>query len=494
MTDTVKLTKINEVYMGILAPEYIYQELSDYFTFSVPGAWFQPSYRNKNWDGKIRLFNRRNNTLYLGLLPYIELLCHKSGYKLAHDGSFEAPEQYSGKEAIDFVKSLELPEKIVPREYQLQAFVRSIRDRRNLLLSPTASGKSLIIYFLIRYYRRKTLILVPTINLTSQMYTDFQDYGFDSERYCHVITAGADKISDKPIVISTWQSLYDMKPHIFKDYRVVIGDEAHLFKAKSLKKIMGMLPNAKYRHALTGTLDNLETNRLTIEGLFGSVRKITTTKELIDKGHLSPFRIKALILDHPEDVSREHKKDTYQEEVDFLVSNESRSKFIKNLALSLKGNTLLLFQLVDKHGRLLYNGIQQDAEKGRKVFFVCGETEKDDREAIRKILETERNAIIVASYGTFSTGVNIPSIEHLIFASPSRSRIRVLQSIGRALRQNPGKKEAILYDIADDMSYADHRNYTLNHFAERMKIYNSEEFDYKIYKVKIDGKRNLYEG
>ena len=279
------------------------------------------------------------------------------------------------------------------------------------------------------------------------MYFDFKDYGWNSDNHCQKIYQGHDKNVSKDVVISTWQSIYKMKKEYFKDFGCVIGDEAHLFKSKSLTNIMTKLVDCKYRFGLTGTLDGTQTHRLVLEGLFGSVEKVTTTDELIKKGTLSEFNVKCIELQYPDEVKRLHSKDKYQDEVDFLVRNEARNRFLKNLALSLNGNTLMLYQFVEKHGKPLYDQIESSVrnsiDKDRKVFFVSGEVDGDSREEIRHIVEDEDNAIIVASFGTFSTGINIKRLHNVIFASPSKSRIRNHQYNRRVHSKGTNKEKAI---------------------------------------------------
>jgi superfamily II DNA or RNA helicase len=382
------------------------------------------------------------------------------------------------------------------REHQRKAFIHAIQNRRALLLSPTASGKSLIIYLLFRqlldYQNLKGLIIVPTTSLVEQLYSDFEDYsshnGFNVEENVHRIYQGKDKHTNKNLTISTWQSLYQLPKEYFEQFDYVIGDEAHLFKAQSLTTIMTAANKTKYRIGLTGTLDGTKTHKLVLEGLFGTVEKVITTKELIDKKQLSPFNIKCLVLKHSPEVCENHKDDTYQEEIEYLITSENRNRFIRNLCISLDKNTLVLYQMVEKHGKILYNIIKEKAN-GRKVFFVHGGVETEDRENIRKIMETENDAIVVASFGTFSTGINIRNLHNIIFASPSKSRVRNLQSIGRSLRQSEGKEMATLYDIADDLRHKKKMNFTLQHFVERVKIYNEEKFSFKLYNIGLkDGK------
>jgi superfamily II DNA or RNA helicase len=319
--------------------------------------------------------------------------------------------------------------------------------------------------------------------LVSQLASDFIDYGFDANKYVHRIYSGQDKQTNKPITISTWQSIYKMPKEYFQQFDVVVGDEAHLFKAKSLTSILSKLDRCKYRFGFTGTLDGTQTHKLVLEGLFGPVRRITTTAELIEQKHLAEFKIKAIVLTYPDEIRQMIiRAADYQAEMDYIVRLQARNNFIRNLALSLEGNTLLLFQYVEKHGKVLFEMIERES-KDRKVFYVSGSVDGEEREKIRKIVENENNAIIVASFGTFSTGVNIKNLHNIIFGSPSKSRVRNLQSIGRGLRKSDTKDSAVLFDIADDMSWKSKKNFTLLHFMERIKIYNEEKFDYKIYKV-----------
>lgn len=475
--DVLKLTKPNDVHIRIECESHISQELSEYFTFEVPGARFMPAVRNRYWDGKIRLFNQMTRLIYAGLEFYITKFARERGYTVEYeyDNSLDS---FSLQEAKEFANELKLP--VEPREYQIEAFAHAMRYKRALLLSPTASGKSLIIYLIARMMER-VLIVVPTTSLVLQMKSDFAEYG---SRNTQTIMAGADKEILAHTTISTWQSIYKMPKEWFDTFDCVIGDEAHLFKSKSLSTLMEKLTDCKYRFGTTGTLDNTQTHKLVLEGLFGPVKKVTTTKELIDDKHLAEFKIKCIILNYVDELKKIHSQSQYQDEMDFLVKYEKRNNFIKNLTLSLKGNTLLLFQYVDKHGKVLYNSIREKSGN-RKVFFVHGGVDSEIRDQIRGIVEKENNAIIIASYGTFSTGINIRNLHNIIFASPSKSRIRNLQSIGRGLRKSDSKDIATLYDISDDLKWKRKYNHTLKHFAVRLKTYDEEQFEYKIYKVKL---------
>ena len=338
-----------------------------------------------------------------------------------------------------------------------------------------------MIYSLVRYHvnsDRNVLIVVPTTSLVEQMYKDFEEYGWMASEYCHKIYAGQEKYTKHQVVITTWQSIYKEPRKWFDRFDVVIGDEAHQFKAKSLTSLMGKLHECKYRVGFTGTLDGLETNQLVLEGLFGKCSQVTRTKDLMKEGHVADLKVKVLLLKHEYQAFS-----SYQDEMEYITSHDGRNRFIRNLAADLPGNTLILFNYVERHGLPLYEMINSSTE--RPTYLVYGGVDVEEREEIRALTEQASNAIIVASYGTFSTGINIKNLHNVIFASPSKSRVRNLQSIGRVLRKGKNKSKATLYDIADDISRGGRRNFTLGHLLERIKVYNEENFDYEIIDVKL---------
>tara|TARA_Y100000590_G_scaffold52745_1_gene55313 strand:- start:2007 stop:3488 length:1482 start_codon:yes stop_codon:yes gene_type:complete len=479
--EVIEVTKKDEVFLKISCEAGVAQEICDYFTFTVPGHTFMPAYRMKIWDGKIRLFNIHNRLLYGGLLEYVFIFAEPRNYRVAPIGFDWKPRKIAKNQA--FLDDLKLP--FEPRDYQLDGFHHALSYKKSLLVSPTASGKSLIIYLIVRALNVKTLIIVPTTSLVSQLYSDFQEYGWDSAKYCHQVYAGQDKVSDKLVVISTWQSIYKLNKKTFEPYRLVIGDEAHGFKSKSLTTLMTKCVNAEYRIGTTGTLDGTQTHKLVLEGLFGKVYKVTTTKKLMDRKELSSLNVEIILLKYPDVICEQFKQIKYADEIEFLVGHEKRNKYIRNLVLSLEGNTLLLFRLVKKHGRILYDMIEEKTDDNRKTFFVFGGTETETREQIRAIAETERDAIIVASYGVFSTGINIRNLHNIVFASPSKSRIRNLQSIGRGLRLSDTTDKTTLYDIADDLRWKNRKNYAYRHHEDRLKIYDEEKFPYKIHNITL---------
>lgn len=487
MKETIELTKINEVYYLVDAYSGgVLEELKDYFRFRPPSYKFMPAFKNGFWDGYVNLFDPNNRLFYVGLRDYMDIFGKEHNYDIVYKENDTRKELTS--EAInDFIENEKLY--LEPRYYQIESLETSIRQERALLLCPTGSGKSFIMYMIMRWYRLPTLIIVPTVALVHQLYEDFEDYGFNSEKYVHKILSGAEKRTDKPVVIATWQSIYKLDKDWFAKFEVVLGDECHLFKAKSLTGIMTKLTDCKYRIGLTGSLDGSACNRLILEGLFGKLYRVVTSKKLMDENILAKLRIKVIVLRYTEDERKSRIKNEFQDEIKYLIAHNRRNKYIKNLALSLKGNTLVLFQYVDDHGQILFDMISSEAHKDRKVFFIHGKVSGEERNEVREIVEGQDDAIIVASYGTFSTGINIKNLHNIVFASPSKSRIRNVQSIGRSLRVTDTKGAASIYDIADDLSYVQGVvkwfNYGLRHLQERLKIYSSEEFNVKKYGVDL---------
>lgn len=485
----IEIEKVDESFIKIKCEEDIARELSSFFTFKVPNHEYTPAYRKKKWDGKIRLFNLASKTIYAGLLDYIIKFFNERNYSYKLNFIQDTIDDNSFDEWFKKQKIYSNKKELKPHDYQLDAVKQALNKQRILLLSPTGSGKSLIIYLILRYLlekdQKKYLIVVPTTGLVNQLYNDFADYSNRDVQFLqkiHTIFAGKEKITNKKIVISTWQSIFKEPESFFNEFDGIFGDECHLFKAKSLSLLVRKMKQTKYRIGTTGTLDNTEAHKLIIEGLFGRSYAVTTTRELIDDNILSKLNINNILLSYDEFP----KKPLYAQEIEWLISNDLRNNFIADLACKLKGNVLVLYNFVEKHGLPLFNKIKQRNKKD--VFQIHGKTDVEERELIRNIVNKHTNSVLVASYGTCSTGINIKNINAIIFASPSKSVVRVLQSIGRGLRKSETKDNVVVYDISDDLHFKSYRNHTLRHMDERLTIYNNEKFTYKTVKVKLGAK------
>lgn len=486
MSDVI-IEKKNETFIKLKCDPYILYEMAQYFTFDVPGAKFSPAFKRGGWNGKISMLSTSTGEIYCGLLDKViaKLKLHEFTYEFKDNKQyglpFEINDEISEEGVKGFVNLLGKKANLVPDDYQIRAVYECLYYNRKTILSPTASGKTFQIYSIVRYYllkKLKILIIFPTTGLIKQTYKEFQDYGLDSENYCHMIYSGQSKTSDLPVHLSTFQSICDKDKSFFREYDVVIVDECHRSIAKSLVNIMKNCADVKYRFGFTGTLSNdgdqKAPNELTITGLFGPSYKTTNTKELIERGRASKLDIQCVVLKH-----KPQKFERYEDEVQYLIGNEKRNKFICDYANKLNNNSLIMFSRIESHGEILYNILKQNPNK--KVFFLHGGVDVEIREQARLICEQENNAIIIASYKIFSTGVNIKNLHHIILASSVKARILILQTIGRGLRKHSSKAKVVVHDIADDLG----NNYTLKHFTSRIKIYNEEEFDYNIQSLEL---------
>ena len=484
MADVI-ISKKNENEIHLQCESHILYELQELFTFDVEGASFSPAYRKRYWDGKIRLLSTAKQTLPAGLTYRLCKALDKFGYSWDFENNkyYGVPYENDPRVFLDGVDLfMNKISGIKPREYQIDTVFHALKEYRKTIVSPTGSGKSLMIYSIARYIKsigKRTLIVVPSKGLVEQMTKDFLDYGWDEENV-HKIYQGHSLDTEAPVTVSTWQSIYGLEKKWFRQFDCIIGDECHNFKAKCLQSIMSKCPDAKWRYGFTGTLDGKNVNKLILEGLFGPVFKTTSSADLMEKGFLAKLNVDIITLKH-----EPRKFENYNEEIEFIGYHNNRNRFICNLAADLKGNVLVLFTRVEGQGLPLYEMMQEMTD--RPVHLIYGDVNVKIREEVRQIAETSDDNIILGSYGTMSTGVNIKNLHHVIFASPSKSRIRVLQSIGRGLRKAKNKESAKLHDISDDFRPPHGRNnFTLNHLAERIKYYVDENFEYRMIEVPIN--------
>lgn len=481
--DTITLVKMNDIHMKVVCDTGIRMEMSEFFTFFVPGYKHMPKFKNGSWDGKIRLLNMMNGLIYVGLLHKVKDFCHRYEYNLVIDPELEPNEPIPRQVGYGLAELYKT--KHPPRDYQNTTVYHALKEKRAIFVSATSSGKSFSIYLTARYLvntKKKILIIVPTKALVRQMAGDFIDYNNGIEPFTmHQIEGGVDKDIDAEVIISTWQSIYKQPKQWFDKFEAIIGDECHEFKAKSLIEIMEKIPECEYKLGFTGTLDGTECNELVLTGLFGRAIDIVDAATLINNGTLVEFKINCIILKHGETPRKVLKKKDYATETSFVISHTERNKFIRDLAWNLKGNTLILTQSVEQ-GKHLQDIIKKE---GKQVLFVSGKDSTDYREEVRKITELNNNVVIIATYGVFQRGINIVNLDNLILATPSKSKIRILQSIGRVLRRGENNVKAFLFDLADDISSEDYSNHGMRHFKERIDIYNEQGFDYEIRSIKL---------
>lgn len=501
----MKIEKFNESHIRIFAPSDVQNGIKDFFTFKAPGYRWNPRFKAKLWDGNISLYNLQTNKLPLGLM---ELLC---SYAEKIDEPIEfienpkytslLPDEIVYDDLLQFIDSLQISngagERITPKEYQIEAVYEALTNRRLTLSMPTGSGKSLTIYIIMRWMianDKRMCLLVPSVSLVKQMISDFIEYssinGFDVDEAATMLYSGQERDFTKPLLVSTWQTISKLVKlshgtQALNSYDAIVVDESHTAKGAELQKILERASEVPYKIGTTGTIDKEKVNELTIIGSLGPIRKIVTTRELMDSNDLSSLTIKGMILQYDEETSKAAKGFDYQTEMEFICGNAKRNKTITGLALATTGTTMILCNYIDKHLIPLYEMISEKAKKvGRPVYMIHGGINPDERERIRKIAMVE-DAILVCSFATCQQGLNVPKIDTVIFASPSKSSIRVLQSIGRGLRKALNKNGMTLVDIVDDMRYKKHENTLFQHFLERLKIYRVEQFDVELKEYKL---------
>lgn len=481
----VKFIRIDEVYCSVDADYDIFQELAEALTFEIPKKQFHPLVQAGQWDGKIRLLNRMNHLMYGGLIEYASLLAREMGYEVEIDSAY-AENPFSEAEAEEFFKTLDLP--FDPYDFQANAFIHCIQHKKALILSPTSSGKSLLMYLILSFLKVKTLLVVPGIGLAKQLAKEIKGYGYKGD--IHQVMGGTEKNSDALLTIAVWNSIYKLPKKYFTQYEVLIADEVHRFDSKSLKTLMEKTTTIEYKIGVTGSLQETKTHQLTLIGMFGPIMKTISTREMIDRGLASEAEIRIIVFTYPtEDTQDLPFKRSYEDEIKFIISHPLRNRFIVNLANSLPGNGMILFRRVEKHGKVIYDLLQAAGKK--KVHFIHGGTDGDQREAIRSIMEQEDDVIALASDGTTATGTSINNIQWMMKVNPIKSVINNKQSIGRGLRKDGKENKIQYYDLADELPPTvggREKGYLHSHLVERLKIYVKEKFPFKIHKIKLEQK------
>lgn len=485
----IQIRRVNASYMRIITEDDgIVEDIYTYFKFQTPN--FKPT-KFRKWDGTVRLYDKQRSTLPCGLLQILLALFKDRGYEYQLDTAFKeeitatTPQEVSGW--IDELNcSNEIGEPLDAYDYQREAVYLGIKYGRMTILAATSAGKSLIQYMLARYYELmpengKTLIIVPSIMLVSQLRSDFADYsrlnGWDAERHIHTISEGATRHSNKPIFISTWQSIKDMDADYFKQFGNLIVDECHLSSGESISKIGSHCTEAYRRVGLTGTLKADDLHPLQVQAHFGPIKRVVTTKQLQDAGRAAQTKVTFLDIQYPSEERKALQKmegGRYDNEMEFLMAHPYRNKVLKSLALSLKGNTLMLFARIEKHLEVIVNELRAEGHKGKQFFVINGDVDSDERDAIKRATEAGDDIVILASFQTMSTGVSVKKLHNLVLCFPTKSIIRVLQSVGRMLRLHDTKDVAHVLDICDDLSWSGVINSSKQHAVIRFGYYRDE--------------------
>lgn len=479
----------------------VFFELKDYFSFEADGYKFNPKYKYGQWDGRIRLLDN-NRMLPYGLASYIKKFADNMGYKVWIDPNVLQPTELSKEEFDQWLSSKEIYSGntiIKPHWYQEAAVYEGLVHRRRILNLPTSAGKSLIQCLLARYYlehyQGKVLILVPTTALVDQMINDFVDYRLFPRGAMLGIRGGTQRDSDALIYVSTWQTAVKQSKEWFAQFGMLMNDECHLATGKSISTIIGGMNDCPYKFGLSGSLKDGKANVMQYIGLFGEIYKPVSTSQLMEDGQVTDLKINSIFLRYPDNITTAMKGKTYQEEIKFIQKAKKRNKWVAQLSTKLaarKENVFLMFKNAE-HGKELFQMVKDlDHEK---VYFVNGEVNTETRNALKEMAENNSGIIVVASYGVFSTGISVKNLHHVIFAHPVKSKIIVLQTIGRVLRKHGTKSIATVWDICDDLGVKPksanakkkyvHLNYALKHALERIQRYAEEKFNYVMKTIEL---------
>lgn len=496
--DNINIRRVNSSFLQLECDSSAIAELDEKFTFFVPGYRFMPKFKNKFWDGKLHLINRGTGIFPYGLLRDVMKQTQNLGYSVTIDKDINDDMSVGNNIDIEeFIGTLNIPYDL--RSFQLDAIIDMWKRKRMISICPTGSGKSLIIYVFCRIYQKmisedqgKILIVVPSINLTKQMESDFGDYSIDDEwdasSNVQLMGEGATREISKNIVISTWQSISNLSPEWYDSFDVVLADEVHMFKSNETKKISEHARFALWKLGTTGTLDGTLTHEMQLSSLFGPPRKYISTTTLIEQGVLSKLKIYPILFQYSKElIDADLLGREYKDEIEFIENSQEREKVLLDLCINLKGNTLIMFSRVVKMANPFYHELKKRLSgTGRNVYLVIGNVGGEERERIRKIMADETDAIIVSNPQLMSTGVNIRNLQNLIIGTPTKSRIKLLQAIGRILRTTEECNTARAFDIVD--SFADgikRKSFTMKHFESRLEQYEAEGFEYEIKKLTI---------
>lgn len=481
------IEKVNSSCVHLVCEDGLSHRFYNVFSAYAPGYRFNPRFKLHVWDGKVRCYNSITQILPIGLLNNLLIWCdqHKIEYSLQ---GFDKPLRDNiDKAELEKQMNSYITAGFQARDYQVNAVHAALTNRRGVLLSCTGSGKSLMIYTFLRYLLdnkdvHRAILIVPSVSLVEQMFSDFRDYGWDDlEDHVEMLYSGKKPTFKKEILISTWQSLEKEDPEFFEVYDACVVDECHQAKCNVVTRLLKLMHNAEYKIGTSGTLPTEISEQLQINSVIGNVLFELKSCELIARGYLTKLNIAAIFLKYPLSFIEENKERTYPEEVKMVEEYPNRNKVLNFIIDHTSPmNNMLILVNHRNHLKDVEDYLHKNYPE-KKVSIITGDVKAKVREEIRVGIEDEDGTILLATYQTMSTGVNIPKLHAIMLFSNSKSRIKVLQSIGRGLRKHNSKNKVIIYDIVDDLSYKKRtgriaKNYCMQHFDERSSYYIEQEF------------------
>ena len=476
-------------------------------TKKIHNWYFHPLVKKKIWDGSINFIDKRGPFWKIPIGLWSEVL--EIGKEYGYEFHIEGIENLflTDLKLEDFkawVDEFFKDSDIEPREYQIEAAWKIVKFRYSVSEIATSSGKTLISFMIFAFlksqgYIRKFLMIVPSTNLVIQGTEDFEDYGIDQIGSKIQQIGGGSKMREGcDVVIGTFQSLVKKDREYFEEFDAVFIDEAHHTNSTSIKKIMSNCMHTGWRFGLTGTLTKRgSADHLTIQQYLGPVLVEISPDFLFRNNYATPVAIKIVILDW---LSAEYKdkmaelksssekmegNDLYNLERKLVISNKARLNYIVDFINKTSKNSLVLFQSVkDEYGRNIWNGIRE-TNSSKEAFYVDGDTNEQLREEYKSRMETGENKVLIATYGTFSTGISINNLHNIFLVESYKSEVLIKQSLGRGMRKMEGKEKVNIIDFVDDFSTVGYKNYLMKHSEARIAIYKNENFDYKIFRITL---------
>ena len=483
------------------ATELELEQLNISLTKRIDSWRFNPLVKRGVWDGYVSYF-KDNKWIPAGLWRYVYNVCKEYKFEFKVNGITELFDKNITAEwfqeyALELFKGSE----ITPRDYQIEAAYNILKFRKCLSELATSAGKTLISFLTVAYLlerekAKKILFIVPNVSLVVQASEDFMDYNFANRVNIKIqqIYSGQKIREGRNVVIGTYQSLVKKGKEYFEQFDAVIVDETHKAKSTSIKTILAKCVNAEYRYGLSGTIPKNGTlDRLTLMAYTGPLISEVSANFLQQEGYIANCKVKVIEMDYASETAKNaftemalnkyENKDVFQLEQNYIIQSEPRLNFICNVIGRVPKNSLVLFHRIE-HGKKIYEKLRQESDKS--VYYVDGGTDKFVREEYKKKMEAGDEVVIVASYGTFSTGISIKKIHNIFFTESFKSEVIIRQSIGRGLRQHKSKSSVLIIDFVDDLVTEEWSNYLMKHSKARQKIYKDQRFEYSIKKVKFE--------
>ena len=496
LTENKQLLRIDE------ATELELEQLNISLNKRIESWRFNPLVKKGLWDGYVS-YIKDDKWIPSGLWREVMGICKEYKFEFKLNGITDIFDTSINQEkftewALEFFEKSE----ITPRDYQIEAAFNILKFKRCLSELATSAGKTLISFLTVAYLlehqkAQRILFIVPNVSLVLQASEDFLDYNYRNQADIKVqqIYSGQKIRAGRNVVIGTYQSLVKKDKAYFAEFDAVIVDETHKAKSASIKTILQKCVNAEYKYGLSGTIPKEGTlDRLTLTAYTGPLITEISANYLQNEGHIAGCKVKIIKMDYApqstKDAFREmsqnryESKDVFKFEQNYVINSPGRLNFITNIISRVRGNSLVLFHRIE-HGKKIYEKLRQDSDK--QVYYVDGGIDQDIREEHKKKMEAGEEVVIVASYGTFSTGISIKKIHNIFFTESFKSEVIIRQSIGRGLRQHSSKDSVNIIDFVDDLSSPDWDNYLMRHSKERQRIYREQKFKYDVKNVDFEG-------